>query len=448
MGETKMNDKPGNDKPVQERLTEVSRREFLRGYCSLALMASVGVAGCRKGAGANRAVKLGFVSPRTGSLAAFGEADAFVLAGIRKAVAGGFMIAGKLYPIEIIEKDSKSDPNRAAEVASDLIKTDRVDLILTANTPETVNPVSDQAEINGVPCISTDAPWQPYFFGRGGKVEQGFEWTYHFFWGTEELAAVYTNMWASLSTNKVVGALWGNDNDGNAFSDPKQGFPPILAAKGFKLVDSGRFQPSTNDFSAQISAFKNAHVEILTGVLSPPAFATFWSQAAQQGFKPKIATMAKALLFPAAVESLGERAERLSTEVWWSPNHPFRSEVTGQSAAEFCADYERQTGKQWMQPMGFKHALFSVALDVLKRTRNIDSPEAIRDAILATKYASIVGPVSWQGGPVKNVCKTPLVGGQWVGGSKPHFNLRIVNDEGEKEIPTQAALLPLANAGA
>jgi branched-chain amino acid transport system substrate-binding protein len=98
--------------------------------------------------------------------------------------------------------------------------------------------------------------------------------------------------------------------------------------------------------------------------------------------------------------------------------------------------------------MGFKHALFSVALDVLKRTRNIDSPEAIRDAIQATKYASIVGPVSWQGGPVKNVCKTPLVGGQWVSGNKPHFNLLVVNDEGEKEIPTQAALQPLAGAGA
>lgn len=446
--EATMSDMPEADKHLTDRLAGISRREFLYGSASLALLASTGFSGCRNGGGANRAVKLGFVSPRTGSLASFAEADAFVLAGIRKAIAGGLMIAGKNHPVVIVEKDSKSDPNRAAEVASDLIKSDRVDMILTANTPETVNPVADQAEINGVPCISTDAPWQPYFYGRGGKPEQGFDWTYHFFWGTEDLAAVYTNMWSSLPTNKVVGALWGNDNDGNAFSDPKQGFPPILAAKGFKLVDSGRFQPSTNDFSAQISAFKSAHVEILTGVLPPPAFATFWSQAAQQGFKPKIATIAKALLFPAAVESLGERADRLSTEVWWSPNHPFRSELTGQTAAEFCADYERQTGKQWTQPMGFKHALFSVAIDVLKRTTNIDSPQAIRDAILATKYASIVGPVSWQNGPVKNVCKTPLVGGQWVSGTKPHFKLLIVNDEGEKEIPTQAVLQPLVTAGA
>jgi branched-chain amino acid transport system substrate-binding protein len=443
-----MIDTPETDKPLEDRLTGVSRRGFIKGSASAALLTTTFAAGCRTRTSANRPVKIGLVSPRTGVLAAFSEADPFVLAGVRRAVANGLMIAGRLHPIEIIEKDSKSDPNRAAEVASDLIKTNEVDLILTAHTPETVNPVSDQAEINEVPCISTDAPWQPYFYGRGGKPEEGFEWTYHFFWGVSQLAAVYTNLWASLPTNKVVGALWGNDNDGNAFSDPKMGFPPVLAGKGFKLVDPGRFSPGTNDFSAQIIAFKNAGAEILTAVLSPPEFATFWSQAAQQGYKPKIVTSAKALLFPAAVESLGERADKLTTEVWWSRNHPFRSGLTGQTAMEFCANYEKTTGKQWTQPMGFKDALFDVALDVLKRTKDIDSPASIRDAIRETNHQTIVGPIAWTGNPIRNVCKTPLVGGQWILGNKPHFNLQIVNNLGEEEIPTQAALQPLDYAGA
>ena len=415
----------------------------------MAIASSASLIGCRKGSSTNRPVKIGFVSPRTGALAAFSEADPFVLSGIRKALDGGLPIAGRVHPVEILEKDSRSDPNRAAEVASDLIKTDRVDLLVTANTPETVNPVSDQAEINGVPCISTDAPWQPYYFGRGGKLDQGFEWTYHFFWGTQELVAVYTSMWGSLPTNKVVGALWGNDNDGNSFSDPVQGFPPVLAAKGYKLIDSGRFQPATSDFSAQINAFKSGGVEILTGVLSPPAFTTFWSQAAQQGFRPKIATIAKALLFPASVESLGERANNLSTEVWWSPNHPFRSGVTGQTAKEFCAEYENLIKKPWTQPMGFKHALFGVAIDVLKRTKDIDSPEAIRAAIRETNYNSIVGPIAWTGTPVKNVCRTPLVGGQWQWSDEKKIgvNLLVVNNENAKQIPTQTALKPLSYSG-
>ena len=34
-------------------------------------------------------------------------------------------------------------------------------------------------------------------------------------------------------------------------------------------------------------------------------------------------------------------------------------------------------------------------------------------AIKATDLNTIVGPISWAKGPVPNVTKTPLVGGQW-----------------------------------
>jgi branched-chain amino acid transport system substrate-binding protein len=97
--------------------------------------------------------------------------------------------------------------------------------------------------------------------------------------------------------------------------------------------------------------------------------------------------------------------------------------------------------------MGFKHALFEVALDVLKRTKDIDSPEAIRDAIRGTNYSSIVGPVSWTsnpfGNPVKNVSKTPLVAGQWVKGKKFKYDLVVVNSDTAKQIPVNGKLLPL-----
>ena len=427
----------------------LTRRKFITKTAAVATLATAGSWASERAAhAAGRTIKLGFVSPRTGVLAAFAEADDFVLGGVRKAIGNGLVVNGVTHKVEILTKDSRSDPNRAAEVASDLIKSDRVDLILASNTPETVNPVADQAELNNVPCITNDAPWQPYFFGRGGRPDRPFNWTYHFFWGAEDIIAAYTNLWTMMPTNKVVGALWGNDNDGNAYSDAKTGFPPVLAAKGFKLVDTGRFQMSSNDFSAQISAFKRAGVEILTGVLPPPGFSTFWSQAAQQGFKPKIVTIAKALLFPSAVEALGERGLNLSTEVWWSPNHPFKSGLLGLTAGEFCAEFEKSVRKQWTPPIGFKHALFEVALDVLKRTKNIDKPESIRDAIVATNYASIVGPVSWTsanpfGNPVKNVSKTPLVAGQWVKGKKYKYDLVIVNSDTAKQVPTQAALLPL-----
>jgi len=432
-----------------------SRRRFLQDSVATAVIATAAphfLFG-KSARAASRTLKIGFIGPRTGALARFGEGNDFVLTGIRKAVAGGLTINGANYPIEILERDSQSDQKHASDIAAELIKSEHVDLMVASSTGATVNPVSDQCEKNGVPCVTTDAPWQSWFFGRGGTPQKGFDWTYHFFWGLEDLIAVFTAMWGSIATNKVVGALWPSDPEGIAYSDAKFGFPPALAAKGFKLVDPGRFETSAADYSAHIAAFKKANVEILSGVLPPPAFAAFWKQAGEQGFKPKIASVAKGILFPTAVEALGDRGAGLTTEIWWSPSFPFASGLTGKNSAELCAAYEDETKKQWTQPLGYLHALFEVALDVLKRTKDVNSPAAIRDSILATNYNSIVGPIAWHGQPVKNVTKTPLVGGQWIpaskfkggtGGQQFRNDLVIVNNEHDPTIGLQRKLEPLA----
>jgi branched-chain amino acid transport system substrate-binding protein len=370
-----------------------------------------------------RPVKLGYVSPLTGPLAAFAEADSFIISNFKEATKAGIKVGSTTVPVEVVVKDSQSNPNRAAEVAKDLIVQDKIDLMLVASTPETTNPVSTQCEIEEMPCISTMAPWQPWFIGRqanpagGPPAWKGFNYTYHFFWGLEDVIAVFTNMWAQVPTNKSVGALFPNDGDGNAWGDKVVGFPPVLEKGGYKLTDPGRYQNLTDNFSAQISAFKSANCEIVTGVVLPPDFTTFWKQALQQGFKPKVASVGKAILFPVAVEALGKDGHNLSSEVWWTPSHPFKSSLTGVSAKDLAAGYEAATKKQWTQPIGFVHALFEVAVDVLKRTPDRDG-KAITAAIASTNLDTVVGKVQWSGANLppfaaKNVTKTPLVGGQW-----------------------------------
>ena len=80
-------------------------------------------------------------------------------------------------------------------------------------------------------------------------------------------------------------------------------FPPPLQANGRNLIDPGRFTQTTTDYTAQIAQFKQANVEIVSGELPPPDFSNFLQKAAQQGYRPKICTVAKAALFPAAVSS-------------------------------------------------------------------------------------------------------------------------------------------------
>jgi branched-chain amino acid transport system substrate-binding protein len=418
------------------------RRELLRNASAAGIALALPVVGSAK---STRRLKIGYVSPQTGALAAFGEADKWVIGQVAARLKDGLEIGGRRHPVSIVSKDSQSSPNRAGEVAHDLILRDRVDLMLVSSTPETTNPVSDACELNQVPCISTLAPWQPWFFGRKGDPAKGFAWTYHFFWGLEDVIAVFTNMWQSVDTNRKVGGLFPNDGDGNAWGDRERGFPKPLAAQGFSLVDPGRYQNLTQDFSAQIAAYKQAGTDIVTGVVIPPDMKTFLTQARQQGLRPKVISVGKALLFPGAIEALGELGEGLSTEVWWTPSHPFRSSLTGQTAREVAGRYEADTGRQWTQPIGFAHALFEVACDALRRSADVGSNAAIRDAVAATSLATIVGPIRWGGtGPMRNVSRTSLVGGQWTRGGRHRYELVVVDNRTAPSVPVGGRLRPLA----
>jgi branched-chain amino acid transport system substrate-binding protein len=390
---------------------------------------------------ASKTIKIGMVTPETGPIAAFGEPSQWVAAGVRKQLADGITVAGQKYNVEIITKDSQSNPNRASEVTAQLINNDKVDIMTGSSTSDTVNPVSDQCELAGVPCVTSDDPWQAWFFPRKGDPKKGFEWTYHFFWGFDMIGNTFADMWVTLPTNKVVATLFTNDPDGIGASDKERGLPTLYRSKGFQVVELGLYPPLSDDFSSQIAEMKKANAEIVCGIFNPPQFATFWTQCAQQGFKPKIVTPPKAVLFPTAVEALGDRGVGISTEVWWSHHHPFKSGLTGETAQQYCDAYEKATGKQWTQPLGFKHANLEVAIDALKRAKKLE-PTAIRDAIAQTDYHSIVGPLTWKGGPlnpVPNVCITPLVGGQWKKGKKFKYDLEIVSNKAAPNIPLDSA---------
>ena len=423
------------------KFSRMSRRDFIRTSGATGVLLAAG--GLPMPAiSAPKTIKIGFVTPQTGPLAIFAEPDKFTLAQFAKQIGDGVMINGAKHPVEFIVKDSQSNSNRASSVAQELILGDEVDIICATATPDTTNPVADQAELNGVPCVTNDTPWQPHFFGRQGDPAKGFKYTYHFFWGLEDIISAFISMWDKVDTNKVVGALWPNDPDGNGWAHPELGFPPVMDKRGYKLIDPGRYQNLTDDFSAQISAFKEAGVEIVTGVVIPPDFTTFWTQAAQQGFNPKVVNAAKATEFPQAVAGLGDRAEGLSVEVWWSPHHPFSSSFSGQSSAELAAAYEVETGNPWTMPLGFKHSLFEVVIDSLKRTEDPTDPDSIAKAISETDYNSIVGPINFKKGPVPNIAKTPLVGGQWqIEGGKPV--LKIVENGDHPDIPLTGEMRPI-----
>ena len=87
---------------------------------------SLALAGCggggiggEEGSGDAKTLTVGFVSTDTGALAAFGEANSFVVTEMEAFFSDSpIEVDGEAYDVEIIVKDAQSDSTRAGEVAA------------------------------------------------------------------------------------------------------------------------------------------------------------------------------------------------------------------------------------------------------------------------------------------------------------------------------------------
>jgi len=422
-----------NDKPTSPNST---RRTLLGAAGAAGLAALAPKFALAQG---GERIKIGFMSPRTGPLGSFGECDGYVLDLARKSLANGITIGGKTWAVDILDRDSQSDPSRASQLAKSLINNDKIDLMLVTSTPEVVNPVSDACEAAGVPCLGTIMPWEAWYFGRGAKPGQPspFKWSYLFSFGSDDFLKTYLSQWSQMPSNKRVAALLPNDADGNAI---RHVMLPALQKAGYTVVDGGPYEDGTTDFSAQIAKFKQAQCEVLMTFPIPPDFATFWRQAAQQGLSRhiKIAQVAKTGLFASTIESLGPLGYNLSVAAYWHKAFPYKSALTGVSGVQLADGYEKATGRQWTQQLGASMALIDAGIDALKASGNPRGKAGVSHALATLETTTMMGHVNFRKGPVPNVASMPMVGAQWVkapSGSKFKYDYIVTENASDPSVP-------------
>lgn len=388
-------------------------------------------------------LRIGVVSPRSGPLALFGEGDGFVLDQVRQQLAGGIEAGGKRYAVEFIAKDTQSNPVRAAAMAKELINSDKVDFVLSTSTPETVNPVADACEAAGVPALSTTSPWEAFYFGRGAKPGEPspFKWAYHFCFGVGNFAKLYADQWSKVPTNKKVGMLLPADADGNAIRGL---LIPALQKAGFTVVDAGPYQNGLTDFSAQIALFRKEEIEIINTFPFPPDFAVFWRQAAQRGLarQVKVVQTAKAGLFAAELEALGQLGHGIHSGAYWHRTFPFGSPATGMTSAQLADNYEKASGKVANVQLGATASLFDAALATIRSAADPRDRASIAQAISRLKTETAVGEVDFTTGPAPNCATTGLVGVQWMRGASGKFSVNIVSNADNPRVALTGAMTP------
>jgi branched-chain amino acid transport system substrate-binding protein len=430
----------------------ISRRSLLTGVGAGSLAVSAGglLAACSsglKGGGttANGTINIGFITPLTGPLSGFASGDRYVLSQIKQSSTykNGLKIGSKTYKININVQDSQSSPTTAGQVAQKLITQDHVDLILTTSTRETTNPVAAACEKLHTPCLSTVVPWESWYVGLGGDplhATKKLQYCTMFFFGLKEFQGCFVPMWNRIKTNKVVACQYPNDADGNAF---RGRFELLIKAAGYQVVDGGAYTDGASDFTSMITTFKNKNCELFSNCPLPPDFNTFWKQASQQNFKPKLATVAKVLLFPADTVALGPLVNNIATDSWWGPYMPNTSSLTGQTAKSLADGYQSQTGNQWVQSIGSSYSLFEVAREAFRAASDPHDAADVADKLHNVNYTGMCGALNFANGPAPGVAIIEPVGVQWKkSAGKFPFEMKVVDNSLNAAVRVQEPLEP------
>jgi branched-chain amino acid transport system substrate-binding protein len=438
-------------------LANLSRRGLLRAAGASAAVVGAGglLEACSSGikgasSSSTKAITIGWVHPLTGDLAGFGAADNWVISKIKQTspYKNGFKIGGKTYSVTIKSYDSQSSVSRAGDLARTAILSDKVDLLFASSTPETVNAVSSQAETLGTPLVCSNIPWESWYLnlfpnGNPQHATEKAKYVVMYFLGAEHLAKAFIPMWNrihdQLHTNKVVAAAFPNDPDGDAF---RAVFPPIVTGAGYTFDMSSAYPDGTTNYSSMISAFKADNADFFTNVPLPPDFAAMWKQSIQQGFRPKLATVAKVLLFPTDAYAMGSEVYNVATDTWWVPTLPWTSTFTGESCQTMANEFESATGGQWNANIS-NYSLFEVAHAALTAVSDPHDKLEVANAIHNVNIQALAGPLNFaSGGPAPGVAITPPAGVQWQAGTKYPLEMQIVDNTLLPQAKITADLLP------
>jgi branched-chain amino acid transport system substrate-binding protein len=403
--------------------------------------------------GSTKPITIAFIHPLTGDLGEFGTSDNWVMQQIlaTSQFKNGIKSGGKTYPIQITSYDTQSDATRAGQLASQAILTDNVDMILTSSTPETVVPVATTAEKLGTPCIAGNVPWQAWYSNLGGNPTPGKstfkpKWNTMYFLGVNDLAGAFIPMWnrirAVTGADKVCGCAFPNDDDGNAF---RAAWPIFAKAAGYTLVDPPAYTDGNTQYASMIDLFKSSDCDFFTNGPLPPDFNAMWKQSAQLGFKPKLATVAKVLLFPTDVEALGPLVNNVATDAWWTPNMPWTSSLTGQTCQALATAFTAATGSAWVQSLS-NYSLFEAAYAAFTAASDPHDKADVASAMFNVNITGIAGQLNWTSSknPAPGVVDTPAVGVQWKADSsaKVGYSMYVVDNTLMRNVPLTGDLEP------
>ncbi|HXG80048.1 MAG TPA: ABC transporter substrate-binding protein [Methyloceanibacter sp.] len=369
-------------------ITALSRRQFLSSTAAVTLMAGVSVP--KFAFAAEKVVKIGFLAPLTGEVAAWGKPG---LDGCRIWAdwvneAGGVKIGEDTYKIEFVPYDDEYDPGKARTGAVKLIKEDGVQFImmLGGDPWPGVSPVSDKENMLFSTLLPSDLTPETKKLVAPCEVHPIYNVT-----GVEWLAENKPDL-----KTAVICA-----------QDDSLGKPSVATylaafeAAGIKVLgDPIFFDPATTDFAPIMSKMLALKPDI---ICLDTCYADYvhplTEQAFQQGFKGQMISCT-ADFYPKMVEKTSK--EFMEGFIFQFPDFddPALNEpqINFKDPNGFFEEYKKRFGEDEWSAVSWEYAsIMNLWTDAAQKAGTTD-PEAVLKAMKDDgKGKHIFGEAEWWG---------------------------------------------------
>ncbi len=312
--------------------------------------------------------------------------------------AGGILMNGKHYQVELKYADDQSDPSQAAAAMEQLIKIDGLKLILSSQvTP--INMAAATVADKYKAFYMMNISWADWI------EKENYQYVADMFFTPAIAAAVPFDMVATMPKSEWP-KKWGMFTEDNADGQGLAGGVEATAkAKGFNFVMTQAMTPGGKDFSAAILKLKNAGVDGLCAFNSPADAVTFVKQMKEANYSPKFFFGWKGYWPTQIPQALGADANYLGHDGFWNMDlgYPGAKELGDKYAADHNGDSSVS--------IGLSYAAAQVLFQAIANANSTD-PTAVRDAVWGQTFtATTMGDVTFN---AKGICTTPGVGNEWL----------------------------------
>jgi branched-chain amino acid transport system substrate-binding protein len=295
---------------------------------------------------------------------------------------GGINVNGTLHKVRLVYQDDQSQPQRSAEIASQMLTTDRVQFLLSPYGSNTTAAVAAVAESNHIPLVASNAGARQVFM-------QGFHYTFGILAPVDLYPAAALDWELSGTPRPTTMAVLSADDAASQLIT--KGTVDYATGKGVKVVYYQQYPAGTTNLFPFVQAAKAAKPDIFFNSGHFLEAVAAHKAAKDLGLDAKVFSYAVGPAQPEFVQALGSVADFAVTATPWNPQARFQADY-GPTTAQYVAAFRKKylTDKE----PGFVTAdatAAGLALEVaIMHARSLD-PAKVRAALASLDVNTFYG---------------------------------------------------------